>query len=312
MRITLIPISGVVGLAIAAVIALVVVAAVANSPKRKLLALLPIGVLVLLVLGGVVAAVRTSLVYQRAAVEQKMQEAVAAEIQTTRAEYRTAYQSQVLDYRGDAGEKVVPENASTDEAPAVEIIEYSPAGLDSDQRLSELPEWVGEPHDFDPNSANQTLVLSSEPWSSVEEADEELYGLLSVHAGHFLSAAYPEAEGWYPTRDMLNQMPLIQDAVHERVPLEIGEHTVYVQHAHWQVKLTPEVREQLFEKWRPTVVQQRLVWLGTGTGVLTLLFAVVAGISRIGRRPRGGVRERAAAVAGIIILLAGISALFSA
>jgi hypothetical protein len=309
MRIAVFPIVGVAILSIAVIISLVV-AVVVSSRKGKLIMLLPIGAVVLVALALALPMVQISSVRQRAMTE--LRDRAATEMQTAREEYRTAFQSQVLDYRGDAGETIVPGNASTDDAPSVEVIQYSPSGLDSEQRLPELPEWVGEPSEFNPNTAYQTLVLSSEPWSSVEEADEELYGLLAVYAGQFLSASYPEAEGWYPTREMMNQMPLIQGAVHERVPLQIGEHTVHVQHAHWHVELTPEIRQRLFELWRPTIVQDRLVKLAGGFGAVTLLLAMAAGILRFRQRSRAGVRERAAAVAGIAIMLAGISTLFSA
>jgi hypothetical protein len=282
---------------------------------RKLLILVPVGaVVVFILLVGAVFAIKLSFldVHRQATVatmELRQRDQQRAAIQQAEAAYQRSSQAEVLNYRGDADEtdQVPVEDAVTNESPSpVEIFRYSPTGAAAEQPLSELPAWVSEKHDFEPASSQQTLVLSSEPWATVDEANEELYALLAVQAGDFLSAAYPETGDWHPTRKTLDGMPLIQDAVRESVPLQVGEHTVRVQHAHWNVELTPETRDQLFKQWREVAVNQRLVYLGAGLGGLTLLFAVAAGIFRLRRGPRVPV-WKTATLATALLLWAGLA-----
>ncbi len=323
VRIAILPIVMIAVVSIVVILGLVL-AAVVKSPNRKFLLLIPAGAAALVVLAvGVLFALRPQMTESLAVAEQYHLNRAQAEIREAREEYQVAFQSQVLDYRGDSTQPLVIDPVATGDADGIQIFRYSPTGQTADEPLSQPPAWVDELSSPNPNLANQSFVLSSEPWSSVDEADDELYALLSVHLGEFLSAFEEKAEGWQPSRTSLESMPLIQDAVRETVPLEIGEHTVHVQHAYWKVELTPQIRDALHSQWQPVhnaaiaqqraaLVQERLVYLGSGLGILTLLFAMAAGLFRLRRPPRGSVRQTTAAVLAIIFLLAGLSTLFLA
>lgn len=308
MTVTLFPIVLIAALSIAAIVALVV-AVVASSPKRRFPALLSVGLTVCGVLLAVIlATARTSDVHEAQTAERLQLDQQAA-MRAEREQYQAAYQSQVLDYRGDS-EPIVVSPVTTGDSK-IEVFRYSPSGQVQDEPLLQLPAWVNEANPMDPSVSNQSFVLSSEPWSSVEEADEELYAVLAGQLGDYLGASYPAADGWQPSRADLAELPLIQDAVRETVPLEVGEHTVHVQHAYWRVQLTPEIREELFELWRPTVVQERLISIGGGLGVLTLFFAIAAGVFRMRQRPRRSARPTIAVLAAALGMtgLAGLATL---
>lgn len=320
MTVALLPILALVVFGVIAGGAALLAVAFKSLPHRKLFIVVPVGAaVVFILLVGVVFAIKLSFldVHRQATVatmELRQRDRQRAAIQQAEAAYQRSSQAEVLNYRGDVDEtdQVPVEDAVTNESPLpVEFFRYSPTGADNEQPLSELPAWVNEKHQFEPALSQQTLVLSSEPWATVDEANEQLYALLEVQAGDFLSTAYPETGEWHPTREELEHMPLIQDAIRESVPLQVGEHTVRVQHAYWNVELTPEIRDQLFKQWREVAVNQRLVYLGAGLGGLTLLFAVAAGVFRLRRGPRVPLRQTAT-LATAIFLLVGLTFLLLA
>lgn len=203
--------------------------------------------------------------------------------------------SLVLDYRGDdapipdsvliTGDATVIDAEAWDDS-GTEIAVCTPSGS-MNEPLSTRPAWVEDERSFDPWADSPTFAISSDPWATVEEAETELWGQLAEHAGSYFSVTHPQAAGWTPDPAVLQELDLVRDGVRETIPLEVGEHTVRVHQVHWLVEFPPELRERLFDAWRPVVVEQRLIRVGGALGVLTVLFALLTGLLRWrGRRDR--------------------------
>ena len=199
--------------------------------------------------------------------------------------------SAVLDYRGGndvaAGSTdVVP--PSTDEQNAgseqssLELVSY--VGRDIvGQRLTELPDWVDDEPVADSLNGTARKVLTSDQWATAEEADAQLTTLAAAELSRYLAAEHPQAAGWLPDTSAIVQSGAITRRVQETSTLPIGEFNPPLYRSYWQLELTPDVREQLADAWRPYAVSQRLSWLGAGVIGLTLLFAALAAILRLGR-----------------------------
>jgi hypothetical protein len=165
------------------------------------------------------------------------------------------------------------------------------------------------------DSLNDTTrkVLTSDQWATVDEADAQLTTLAAAELSRYLAAEHPQAAGWVPDAGAIVQSGAVTRRVHETSTLPIGEFNPPLYRVYWQLELTPTVRDQLFEAWRPFAVSQRLVWLGAALGAATLLFAALAAILRFGgaRPPRARPALSKATVAAALIA-AGAAALLLA
>jgi hypothetical protein len=229
--------------------------------------------------------------------------------------------SAVLDYRGDpddvqvdpvAAQSTSDEQDADSAHPSLELVSY--VGRDVvGQRLTALPDWVDDEPVVDSLGGITRKVLASDQWATVEEADAQLTTLAAVELSRYLAAEHPQAAAWMPDAGAIVQSGAVTRRVHETSTLPIGEFNPSLYRVYWQIELTPAVRDQLFEAWRPFAVSERLSWLGAALGAMTLLFAALAAILRFGRgaAPRARPAFSKATVAALIIA-AGAAALLLA
>jgi hypothetical protein len=223
----------------------------------------------------------------------------------------------VLDFRGDSDESVHAASASDDqsanaESPSLELVSY--VGRDVvGQRLTDLPGWIEDGTVEDTVNGIRQQVLISDQWATVEEADAQLTSVAAAELSRYLADEHPQAAGWLPDANAIVQSGAVTRRVHETSTLPIGEFNPPLYRVYWRLELTPTVREQLLESWRPFAVSQRLSWLGAGLGAVILLFAALAAILRFrsARPPRVQPVLSRATVAAVIIA-AGAAALLLA
>jgi hypothetical protein len=322
------PISWLIGLGVAGVVIALVFAA--RLLRRHAGALIPVGG-VLAALGLLGGAMLTSLTIheQRVArtvqVQQQLEARRVADVLRHRelaGQQRSVAPvsvapSQVLDYRGRP--PTVPDDSATtapsgeSESPAAaettgaEIVAY--VGRDAlGERLTELPEWVsGSANDPD------ARIYSSGLWVTTEEADQELARKLAPALSEYFWAQHPQATGWSPSEVLCAQSGAVARRCYESVPMQlIGEHSHTMHRAYWQVRHTPESARFLFDNWRPLAVQQRLVWLGGGVILLTLLCGAASAYFRIDAATAGRYRGRLRFATGAVCLAGGVAAILLA
>jgi hypothetical protein len=226
-------------------------------------------------------------------------------------------EASVLDFRGDSDKAEPAESASANQitagdSPSLELISYVGGDIVG-QRLTELPDWVDDEPLEDAVNDIRHQVLVSDQWATLEEADAQLTSFAAAELSRYLAAEHPQAAGWQPDADAIARSGAVTRRVHETSTLPIGEFNPALYREYWQLELTPTVREHLLEAWRPFAVSQRLSWLGAALGVLTLLFAALAAILRIGgagRRRGQPVLSKATVAAAVIT--AGAAALLLA
>src|SRR5690606_3083379 len=115
----------------------------------------------------------------------------------------------------------------------------------------------------------------------------------------------PEAAGWQAPEDaVLNAGNILQRAV-ERTQIQVGENTIPMYEAYWQVDLSR--LEPLYRAWRPAVVQSRLTRMAGGLALLMLLLGSIAGFLKVAEQTHG--RRRKSLAAGSLTLLALVGGL---
>jgi hypothetical protein len=195
--------------------------------------------------------------------------------------------TQVLDWRGTSDEQPaenhVDHAADTEEAddPSLELVAF--VGRDVvGQRLPNLPDWVHDDPEFHRLVGERREVLVSDQWATLEEADAQLTNLAATKLSEYLAVEHPSAVGWMPDAEAIVQSGAVTRRLHEASTLPIGEFNPSLYRVYWELELTPDVRAELLEAWRPVAVQQRITWLGIGIGVITLVFAALGLILRRG------------------------------
>lgn len=294
---------------------------------RRPVLLVPIGFGLLVLLGGVVAV---PLYFHRLENAESARRAqIRAELETIAAalkEYHSTQPVRIEDHSllmpdSDGSREVAglsePENTHGVESPAgdqpsLELVAFTGRDIVGEP-LIELPDWVDDEPVVDSLTGAARKVLVSDQWATAEEADAQLTALTAAELSRFLAAEHPEAAGWLPDTAAIVQSGAVTRRVQETSTLPIGEFNPALYRAYWQLELTPTVREQLLDAWRPFAVSERLSWLGAGLAALTLLFAVLAAILRFGgvRASRGRPVLSKATIAALIIT-AGAAALLLA
>ena len=225
--------------------------------------------------------------------------------------------SQVLDWRGTSDEQ--PAESQDDHAvatekaadPSLELVAY--VGRDVvGQRLPQLPNWVHEDPEVHRLIDERREVLVSDQWATLEEADAQLTNLASIKLSEYLVAEHPSAAGWMPDAEAIVQSGAVTRRLHEASTLPIGEFNPSLYRVYWELELTPDVRAQLLQTWRPFAVQQRITWLGIGIGVITLLLAALRFILRRGSGSPPQRRAMGPATVAAAVITAGAATLMLA
>lgn len=223
--------------------------------------------------------------------------------------------SQVLDYRGrppgvPAGPASTaptkPETPPVTETAGAEIVAY--VGRDAlGERLTALPPWVSS-STIDADAR----VYTSGLWATTEEADQELARMLSPALSEYFWAQHPQAAGWTPSEVLCIQSGAVAQRCYESVPMHFGDHAETMHRAYWQVQHTPEAARFLFDNWRPLAVRQRLVWLGGGILLLTLLCGAASAYFRVDAATGGRYRGRLRFAVGAVCVAGGVAAILLA
>jgi hypothetical protein len=183
------------------------------------------------------------------------------------------------------------DSAKSADPPVLAYVGIAPAGVPQ----KALPKWTGQSDDSGP-----VRVIDSGLHATVQLAEEHALEKLKTLLQTEMVQRTPEAAGWQaPDEAVLNAGNILQRAV-ERTQIQVGENTIPMYEAYWQVDLGR--LESLYRAWRPDVVQQRLTWIAGGVALLMLLLGSIAGFLEVDERTHG--RRRKSLAAGTLALWA--------
>jgi len=168
------------------------------------------------------------------------------------------------------------------------------------------PDWAGqtEPHLGD---RGPVVALSSGLWSSMGETEEEITRLARKFVADFYHDQYPLANGQEIPISLIRD-EAVEYLQGEEVEKDFGAGiTGKMYRAHLKLHLTPDLKNGVAAFWKAQSVDQKLVGLGSGLGVLTAFLAAVAGYFRLNEstngRYRGRLKLAALALVGAVGLL---------
>jgi hypothetical protein len=154
--------------------------------------------------------------------------------------------------------------------------------------IETLPEWVFQPEAT--RDGVTTLVLSSQRFVTQDEAEEQLTGELVKRVRQYFQEAHSDEAGWTLPADYAMRRTVKQRHV-ELIPKKFSDDvTVDMKRVHWQVELSPGIRNELEPLWREQVVKQRLTRYGGGVGAVALLLLIASTYNRINASTHGAYR----------------------
>lgn len=176
------------------------------------------------------------------------------------------------------------------------------ANSDVPQTVDTLPAWVSAWKNLPDSHLTEQLVLTSRRYASVEEAEQELLATLRPRLGAYLRRHAMSVDLALVTPADLRRTEAILGRVHEQFLVDLGSSQEPVYRVTWQVWLRPSVRDAFAADDRLAERDERLLQLGLGAGLLTLLFGTWAAYFRIDDRTQGRYRGRlkAAAIASTL------------
>lgn len=144
----------------------------------------------------------------------------------------------------------------------------------------QLPEWAAEP--IEPTRAGNTvrMVLASERFATVDEAqsqlEEQLRRELMAEMRDEFPTLFREDPDWQPTEAELHRAGVFRRKCLATYPLEVGNFTEPVYQLFWDVELNPLTRQRLYASWRPSVVNTRLKLLCGALAALSIAMGLGA------------------------------------
>jgi len=201
-------------------------------------------------------------------------------------------------------------NIAPEESPVVEQTPVAkPESIDKPAVMTYVgTEADGTPRDSLPDWTRNTSgdgpirVIESGLHATVKLAEQHALAQLRTLLDSEFERQHPEARGWEPDDEVLLASGSILHRAVERSQIQVGEFTTPMYEAYWQVD-TSNIAP-LYEAWRPSVVEHRLVWLGGGLALLTLLLGSVAGVLRVDEQTQG--QRRKSLAVGTLALWAAI------
>ncbi len=161
-----------------------------------------------------------------------------------------------------------------------------PKGRDAD----ELPSWATETEIT--TFPELTGVITTGPHATIEDAEREALTKLRVTLSELFARTEPAAENWLPPEELVLGAGVVTQRAIERRELKVGDFTEPLFQAYWEVSQPDDLESRLFAAWRPEALRHRLVLLGGGVGLLTLLFGSLAGYFRLDDATQGKYRNK--------------------
>jgi hypothetical protein len=229
-----------------------------------------------------------------------------------------------------AGWKILPALQDRETPDSIRVVGYERVEKSQSQKVEEseeavrsstpepgarslepaLPDWVTHPPSTIENGVEQVL-LTSKQYATEDEAREELEQLAELKVKEYFHRDHPYKGHWtLPANfvDVQSNHSLFPKQFVEPIDRTVGTHSFRVQRVHALLSLSPQVREDLYPKWREQIVGRRLWSLGGIAGMLTLVVGSIAGYLRLDAATKGSYRRRLKLATVSLIVAGGLAA----
>lgn len=170
----------------------------------------------------------------------------------------------------------------------------------TESQTAELPDWIRDAAHEPPHPDATTLVLASDQWATVDEAERQLSAETARIMARRLHVQHPQSTGWFPSADLVGRTAAVTRRFVEQTTLPVGTFNPVIYRAYWQVEFSPEVSEIVLTEWKQHAIRQRLGWLAAAATAMTCILGTLAACFRIDLATAGRYRRR--------LLLAAIGA----
>ncbi|MCA9074180.1 MAG: hypothetical protein KDA93_04040 [Planctomycetaceae bacterium] len=198
---------------------------------------------------------------------------------------------------------------STSETMSFVLFEGTePKGRDANA----LPEWAEETEltTFPELSG----VIKTSPNATQADAEREAMLTLRVSLAEWFERHQDFTGEWLPPEEIVLDAGVISERAIEQTTLTVGEFEEPVFTAYWHITEPEDLKSQLFTAWRPEALKSRLLLLGGGLGLLTVLFGSMATYFRVDEATQGKYRNKLRVGTGALwaLLAAGSAMMFVA
>jgi hypothetical protein len=152
------------------------------------------------------------------------------------------------------------------------------------------PDWAGkEPV---PGTDGVLVALSSQRFATIAEAEEQVTAMAVDYVEKFYHEEYPLRGDWTVPVSVIKENAL-NAIVGEMFDKDFGNGvTGMMYRAHLRLDINPALRNALHASWNEQLVSHRLMELGGGLGLATLILATCAGYFRLDDWTGGKYRRR--------------------
>lgn len=169
----------------------------------------------------------------------------------------------------------------------------------TEEAKSGLPAWVQEGCRADKEGSR--VVVVSQQFATPEESRRQLLQLVNrlVH-----EAAEPrDSSGflWTPPEPLVRSEIIGREHIQE-IEHDFGKVTGKMYRVYWELRMSPRIREKLFDSWRTQVVEARVSVLGALFGMIALIATSLAGYFILDSRTRGECRGRLKLAAAAVVV----------
>lgn len=151
----------------------------------------------------------------------------------------------------------------------------------SSKSVNRIPNWVEEAlteHVFRPDE--NEIVITSKRYSSIKEAEAELNKIAEMLVTDYVVGIYPEMRESWIDAEQIRRLGILEKSCEITWPFQVGEFKDKVYQVTWQLDVTSRIQHDLHDKWQRNSISQRLVYLGGGFGLVTLIFGIGAIVTR--------------------------------
>lgn len=186
-----------------------------------------------------------------------------------------------------------PKPASTAVAEAPVIFTSGSQVNPDEHQAKTRPNWM---ENGDSTSGDvRKVVLSSQLWSTEDEAKLDLQRqtaelIRTDFQQHHRGLLDPRGDSFLQTNQIATLV--VKERFIEQIDHDFGKFTAPMFRAWWQAEISPQVRTDLYPEWKAAASQNRMIVVGAGLALLTLLAGAVDCFTNLKRTATPGLTAR--------------------
>lgn len=222
---------------------------------------------------------------------------------------RDSSPAEVLDYRGaiplESEEPTAVEEGSPELESFSQFVVYRGDNA-TGETVDAIPGWAAETPRLDGIEWNNTRVLASQPWATIEEAENELAQRTTHELAAYFRHVSPDVSSFVIPRSLVEDTGVVSRRCHVTESLKVGEYEEPIYRVFWELDYDDNVAQVLQTSWEQQTIRQRLTWLAGGVGLLTILLGAFGAYSRLNAATDGRYQGRLRLATGALCFAVGL------